>query len=521
MTKRPWAIHPFLLAPLPTLLLYSRNLHTVDASEALTPVALSLVATVAAFLVLRACRLDSKRAALIVSACLMLFFAHGHAIRISSRLGVGPDREHRENLALALEAVGLASVVGLALRKPEFARSLNGPCNAASMALAGLTLAGIANREWTETRDRPSRVADPAVVELSPPTARRPDVYFLVLDAYGRSDVLEQIYGFDNSGFLRRLEGKGFVVARSSTANYCQTALSLAATLNVRYLDDLAGSRSTDRLPLKRLITDNAVFRAFRSQGYRLVTFATGFDATDSIDADLMLAPPSHLGTFHALVADQTPLWLLLGRRAAHEPHRMHRDRVLKVFEELPAASHPSTSPTFTFAHVVAPHPPFVFGADGSDVSGREAAYSLNDSDGWRRLEGHSGPDDYARRYRDQVAYLTDRVERAVDRILATSPTPPIIIIQGDHGPGSHFDAAAERPNDLRERMSILNACYLPDAHRAPIADSITPINTIRLVLDRCFGANLGPLPDRNFYSAYQSPYAFIEVTDELKRPAE
>ena len=351
----------------------------------------------------------------------------------------------------------------------------------------------------------------------SHPIAPRADVYLVILDAYGRSDVLSRGFDYDNAGFLDRLESKGFVVARSSWANYCQTALSIAASLNLRYLDEFAGLSSDDRRPLQSLIADNPTFQAFRESGYRMVTFASGFDATESFDTDLELAPPGHLRTFHALLADQTPLWLLLGQGMAHDPFRRHRQRVLKVFDELPASSQPSDRPTFTFAHVLAPHPPFVFRADGGDAWSGESAYSLSDSEGWCQLPGHHGPLDYATRYHDQVAYVTDRIEQAIDRILATSKTPPFIVLMGDHGPGSRFDSASDRPNDVVERFAILNASYLGGRSGDRINPTITPINTIRAMLDECLGSHLGSIQDRSFYSSYARPYNFIEVTGELK----
>jgi hypothetical protein len=382
-------------------------------------------------------------------------------------------------------------------------------------------MAGIAGQTWDRSSDQPPKFDRPVAPALDPKSDRLPDVYFLILDAYGRSDVLKDLYDFDNEPFLQRLEQKGFVVARRSRANYCQTALSLAATLNFRYLDEFAGSESSNRLPLKHLIAESAVFQAFRQEGYRLVTFASGFDATEGLGADLTLAPSSNLLTFHALIADQTPLWMLLGRQATHEPYRMHRDRILKVFEELPTSSHPSTSPTLTFVHVLAPHPPFVFGPKGEDVSGSERHYTLNDSEGWREIQGHGGSAEYARRYRDQVSYITSRVEDAINRILASSTSPPVIIIQGDHGPGSRFDSGSPRPNDIKERMGILNACLVPEPARQKIGDAITPVNTFRVVLDECLGAKLGPIEDRSYYSSYLTPYVFIDVTHEVEKMAE
>jgi hypothetical protein len=520
MTKtQPWVIHPFVLAAFPTLYLFSHNVKTVDVSEVPLPLGISLIATALGFAILRAIRLDGPRAGLVVSAFLVLFFSFSHGVRLCERLKVGADRAVREGVVLAIEGAALTSVVGLVVKKPAFARGVNDACNASSIALAGMTAVGIVASGWSEPAPGGSSIAEPVAIVPAPKPAmgRLPDVYVVILDAYGRSDVLKEMYGFDNSDFLDRLERKGFIVARSSWANYCQTALSLAATLNLRYLDEFAGDPTHDRRPLRRLIADNPVFRAFGERGYRLVTFASGFDATESFDADLTLAPPGNLRTFQSLMADQTPLWLLLGQRSWREPHRLHRARSLKVFDELAASSHPSDAPTLTFAHVVAPHPPFVFGADGRDVSAGEAIYSLGDSEVWCGLPGHDGPDDYAMRYRDQVAYVTDRVERAVERILATSAMPPIILIQGDHGPGSHFDSASDRPNDLGERFGILNACYLPEGGRGRIGQGITPINTMRAVVDECLGTKLGPIEDRSFYSSYARPYDFAEVTVMLK----
>ena len=66
-----------------------------------------------------------------------------------------------------------------------------------------------------------------------------PSIYFIILDGYGRGDVLRQIYGCSNSDFLDDLRELSFSVAQRSSSNYSQTLPSIAATLNFAYLDSL------------------------------------------------------------------------------------------------------------------------------------------------------------------------------------------------------------------------------------------------------------------------------------------
>ena len=361
------------------------------------------------------------------------------------------------------------------------------------------------------------------MADRSPPTAAgrpgRPDVYFLVLDAYGRSDVLREVYGFDNSAFLDRLERKGFFVARRSTSNYCQTALSLAATLNLRYLDDLAGSRSPSRLPLRDLIRDNAVFRAFRAQGYRIVAFATGFDATELTGADLYLGPAGNLGAFHALLADADPALAPAG------PAGRPRARTgctasgsSNVFDRLPEVAADRRRPTFCFAHVLAPHPPFVFGADGRDTSGREATYSLGDSEAWRRSTGHGGPGGL-RGPLPRAGRLHHRPGRARPSTGSSATSPDAA---DHHHPGRPRPRLAFR---LRRRTGPTTSASgwasstpLPArrrpgaARRRDHAGQHVPGRPRPLLRRR----SSGRLPDRNYYSPYHTPYVFTDVTGEL-----
>src|SRR5262249_4337496 len=161
-----------------------------------------------------------------------------------------------------------------------------------------------------------------------------------------------------------------FYVARQSTANYCQTPLSLSSALNTVYLDGLVAATSHDKSQLRELIVDGAVSRTLQGLGYRFVTFATGFAETDHPDAEHYLSPSPYISPFHEMLLTRTPLTWLMPNPEMRDAYSGTRERTLFVLDTVPRIAR-WHQPTFTFAHILAPHPPFVFGKSGEDVSPR------------------------------------------------------------------------------------------------------------------------------------------------------
>lgn len=140
-------------------------------------------------------------------------------------------------------------------------------------------------------------------------------------------------------------------------------------------------------------------------------------------------------------------------------------------------------SPKFVFAHINAPHEPYIFSKSGRFIPDQEA---------------------YIPGYRDQVVYINERVLSIIDKILASSDRPPIIVLQGDHGGG-------ETQNDFR-RMHILNAYYIPNGGVERLYPEITPVNTFRVIFDTYFGSSYGLLPDVSYYSHWKEIFNFEVV---------
>ena len=57
----------------------------------------------------------------------------------------------------------------------------------------------------------------------------KPDIYYIILDAYGSQDTLENYYNFDNEKFLNFLEEHDFYIATESKSNYGYTRYSLSS----------------------------------------------------------------------------------------------------------------------------------------------------------------------------------------------------------------------------------------------------------------------------------------------------
>jgi hypothetical protein len=160
------------------------------------------------------------------------------------------------------------------------------------------------------------------------------------------------------------------------------------------------------------------------------------------------------------------------------------------------------------FAHILSPHPPFVFNRNGNPI---EPGLSYQLFDGSEYL---GQQEDYLQGYRDQVAFVNDQILQTVDAILQKSQTPPVIILLGDHGPGSMFKLDLANPGCVWERTSNFEVLLMPGYSTDPrLYSSISPVNHLRLVFNLYFNADLPMLEDKTFLTSNVDPYAMQDIT--------
>ena len=333
------------------------------------------------------------------------------------------------------------------------------------------------------------------------------------MDGYARSDVLENMYETNNTGLIKELEDLGFYVAKKSRSNYTQTYPSIASSLNMRYVNSFTesmGRESEDRGPLISLMQNSIVISYLRQTGYKIIVFRSGWSGSENLkDADLVVKNKLGLNEFENVLLSSTPL-AYLGKEDFR--YEIHRNTIRYTFKKLPSIAFVE-APTFTYVHILSPHPPFVFDKYGNKVS-QKVPFSYDDLD-WKYMFDRN-VEEYQKLYSDQLAYIDGKILEVLKDILRNSRNLPIIILQSDHGPASKYISGSLNIEGLYERTAILNAYYFPEVKNKGLYSSITPVNSFIILFNKYFEQNNPLLDDKTFASSWKRPYDFIDVTEML-----
>ncbi len=324
-----------------------------------------------------------------------------------------------------------------------------------------------------------------------------PDVYYIILDAYSRQDVMQSKIGYDNSEFINALRERGFYVADCANANYDGTVKSVTSSLNYSYVNDEGKPIDDTGQLLPFDLTNNRIRADFKKFGYQFVTTRAFSSENDIQNSDIYLNVVNDLGMkdtiaqaqftrmyfettllrvafefyyMNPLRNDFLPNWLFLTDSEddvlGYASYWFNQTRyVLDSLEEFPEKE----GNYLIYAHVNAPHGPYVFDRNGN------FHYTYN-------------PEDNIPYYTDAVIFINKRILEVIDTIIAKSDVPPIIILQGDHG--AHVITTGI------DKYKILNAYYLPGDTAGDLYETITPVNTFRLILRDYFNQDIQLLPD-------------------------
>lgn len=506
-------LHPYILPLItglyPILSLTAHNINEIKLEDTYRSFLLSFILTILIIIISSILFKDKSKAALIATFFLFFFFSYGHLYlaitnqdSIFSFLG-----RHRYLIAGWILAYFLVHYWVF--------QKLKSPNNLVSSLTFIMTILILmpSIQILTYTINNASS-SEATFLEIDTTTiqdsSNKPDIYYIILDAYGRHDYLKDIFNYDNSPFLQSLEENGFYIANCSQTNYSQTKLSLATSLNINYLETFYDREIEGEIretaSINGYIENNLVRQTLKSYGYQIISLESGWGFTQYKDADyyftkdagfysngIFSQPLNQIEALFIQTSALTIIPILFPSQTSllvpntETPTYDHYERVLftldtlKIIPEIPG-------PKFVFAHIVSPHTPYIFDSNGN--------YSDED------LGFFTG-------YSNQAKYISLRVQDVIDEIIEKSPEPPIIIIQGDHGPLIWEESGVDA------RMSILNAYHLPAGGNELLYPSISPVNTFRVIFNHYFDGNYEMLEDIGYYSTYPSPQEYTINVDK------
>lgn len=523
MSRRLRALYPFCVVAFPLLSLVAHNADDCALGDVALVLAATLAGTAVVFAVASAlARGNAERAAALTLLAVVWFVfyipASGPAVQLLVKLGVSARRAR----SMLVPGAGLVATLGIGwwvlARRPRLEGATRflaiGGATLVLLPLAQLALIGLRNWRDRQRSDLARELAAPVPAPPPRPGDPRPDIYLIVLDNYGNRDVLREFYGYDNRAFEDSLRRLGFVLPPVTRSNYTRTTLSLPSLLNFSHLLALErdlGPDSQDHALPYYLARVNRTARFLKSRGYRFYLFPSlDWPGTRSSPlADTVFRPGPGVSLARELRrTNLRKAWISVTLlRYLVDPDRGEAEFIRGTFEGL-ARVPQDPAPTFAFAHVVAPHPPYVL-----DPECRDLPRALGGEFG-RRLR-HGSTEDRAA-YIDQVRCVNRLTLRLIGTLLAAPGDRPVILLQSDHGTGTTqfwlADPGHPRPEQVRERFGAFGAYYLPGPG-APLPDTVTVVNVMRYVLARYFGADLPRLPDDEYYSVPRPAYRFVRVS--------
>jgi hypothetical protein len=312
----------------------------------------------------------------------------------------------------------------------------------------------------------------------------KPDIYLLVVDGYGGHEQLLQKFNFNNTAFEDSLRRRGFYVVDSSISNYSATNTSMSSLLNMRYL---SGASSDD---FHQEFNKNSFTEYLRRVNYQIKNYSFFKIAEQYPLQEINYFPVgTKLIIKHSFIArlnNDIGHNFLSARKTKNELNRLKKKSqafakqtlsrddftMQRLISEI--RSKEDDTPRFVYCHFLMPHSPYLF-----DKNGNRA-----DPNATKEAQ-----------YISYLEYTNKRMLLAIDKILAGSATPSVILLMSDHG---YRDD--DNPKLSSDRFLNLNSIYLPGKNYSKYYKGISNVNMFRIFLNEHFKQQLPLLADSTVF---------------------
>lgn len=395
---------------------------------------------------------------------------------------------------------------------------------------------------------------------------KKPNIYYFVFDRYASTETLRDVYKFDNTPLLTTFAEQGFVTRQQAYANYPFTQQSISSTFAMDYLTDLSKRFKDDAgkfqtaFPYRSILSNPPIAQVLKQNGYQFNQISSWWDFTrvGSIAADHdpvksfrlrvlgldfwltdLQRDIVHKSAFSPLLQkgitiggtaiikydqDRNPRQNFQDQMEALEKlvHATGKNSAAEAAAKIPSPQQsPRTQnqgqpakPQFTFAHILVPHDPYIFAADGSP-----APYNGDRTD--------QDVDEFTK-YTGQLTYVNTRIEELIKTIRTEDPDA-IIAFQPDEGPypkefrgkltsDHYFDPKNLNDTSMRHKFGITASYYMPGIDPATVTGELnSSVNLFPFILNHYLGYDLPYRPECNFSAGNKFVlYEYQQLTGRL-----
>lgn len=329
-------------------------------------------------------------------------------------------------------------------------------------------------------------------------TCQKPDIFFIVFDEYASSRSLQQYFGFDNRQMDSSFQRNNYYIAKNAKSNYNSTPLSIGSTLNLQYFNVPLENTATHAInmlqgwySLKKSWLPNMLGQS----GYAIQNFGLCDLSKYPVHTSRYFTDYERNSLYYETLWGRVYrdiLWnlgklnlsFLSKMQQQQSEHRQitfierNKQNWQSILHELKTQN---DQPKFVFGHIMMPHPPFYFNRNGNKTNISSHIYDNRNNE---------GP------YLEQLIYTNTWIDSIVNATNCNFSRPRVVIVEGDHG----YRELPYKP-ELREKQFMnLNTYYFSDKDYSMLYDSISPVNTFRVVLNKYFNTKLPLLKDSTIY---------------------
>lgn len=325
-----------------------------------------------------------------------------------------------------------------------------------------------------------------------------PDIYYIVPDAYPSTSYQSEILHSDNSAFDDSLQSKGFRVIANSKSNYNRTIFSMLGTFNMDYLQWLNHEQEINSKDFNRSmqeINNARIFRFLKENNYSFVNLSI-FDFNDqpALRKELFLSVTTwemiFRFTFWTYFRRDINYHWLTDKKAYLKKNQLALYTPLKTYSAkvvdslLKMDDQQRSQPSFVYAHLSFPHYPYFYDSSGTPYP-NESIFTDSMITDKKKFAGY-------------IKYANQQLLRVIAAIQEKNKKNKVIIIQSDHG------IADLEPTRKLDAFRNYSAFYFSDQDYQTLYDSMSNVNTFRIILNKYFAQKLQLLPDSSTYTLFR-----------------